>query len=261
VKILPPGAEQYDETLFKGVKAVVFDLDGTLYDNRWLPLRLIMARPWDIYSIYSERVVRKQLRGCDYGSAEAYYRAFFLLLAKRCHKSEASMRNWYFNRYIPRMCEVFRKHYKAYPGVQEMFDALEQTPVRFAVYSDYPQIEKRLESIGLAPERCGNLYCPEYFGAQKPAARPFQTIIRELGSTWGETIVVGDRDDTDGAGARASGMRFIRIYPPKKKKKDRDPSGDQIAVMLWPEFCRSFLHYIKKMQYPLELLNRDGGYS
>jgi FMN phosphatase YigB (HAD superfamily) len=257
VKILPPYIEQSNETLFKGVKAVVFDLDGTLYDNRWLPIRLILSCPKDLYLIFSERRVRKQLRGCDYGSAEAYYGAFFTLLAKKCHKSEAFMRNWYFNRYIPRMCKVFKKYYKAYPGVQDLFDALEQTPVRFAVYSDYPQIEKRLESIGLIPERCGNLYCPEYFGAQKPAARPFQTIIRELDSTWGETIMVGDRDDTDGAGARASGMRFIRISP----KKPRRLSGNHIAAMLWPEFCRSFLQYIKKMQYSLNLLNRDRGYS
>jgi HAD superfamily hydrolase (TIGR01549 family) len=258
VKILSPCSKQPNETLFKGVKAIVFDLDGTLYDNRKLPIRLIMACPWDTYRIFSERVTRKQLRGCDYGSSEAYYEAFFSLLAKKCHKSTASMRNWYFNRYIPRMCRVFRKYYKTYPGVQDLFDALEQASVRFAIYSDYPQIEKRLKALDLAPERCGNLYCPEYFGAQKPSARPFQTIIRELGSTWGETIMVGDRDDTDGAGARASGMRFIRIVP---QKKGRPASDDQIPGMLWPEFCRELLRYIEQMQYTLNLVNRDRGYS
>jgi FMN phosphatase YigB (HAD superfamily) len=255
VKIISPCSEQPNNTLFKGVKAVVFDLDGTLYDNRRLPIRLILAWPFDIYRIFFERVTRKRLRGCDYGSADAYYRVFFSLLAKKCHTSEAAMRDWYFNRYMPRMCRVFQKHYRAYPGVQDLFDALEQSPVRFAVYSDYPKIEKRLKSIGLIPERCGNLYCPEYFGAQKPAARPFQTIIRELDSTWGETIMVGDRDDTDGAGARASGMRFIRI------SSKPVPPGGQIATMSWPEFCRSFLRYIEKMQYSLNLVNRDRGYS
>jgi FMN phosphatase YigB (HAD superfamily) len=156
------------------------------------------------------------------------------------------------------MCEVFRKYYKIYPGVQDLFDALEQSPVRFAIYSDYPQIEKRLEALGLAPERCGNLYCPEYFGAQKPAARPFQTIIRELGSTWRETAMVGDRDDTDGAGARASGMRFIKIGP---KKQARPPAGGGIPALLWTEFCRGLLRYIGKMPVTLDLLNQDQGYS
>ena len=37
--------------MFSDVKAVIFDLDGTLYNFKWMPLRLIWSLPTDFFRI------------------------------------------------------------------------------------------------------------------------------------------------------------------------------------------------------------------
>ena len=45
----------------KNLKAIVFDLDGTLYESRHFPLRLILADPLHIGMLGAERKCRKKL--------------------------------------------------------------------------------------------------------------------------------------------------------------------------------------------------------
>ena len=40
------------------ISAVIFDLDGTLYDNKRLPLRLILADPLNVLTLAAERKAR-----------------------------------------------------------------------------------------------------------------------------------------------------------------------------------------------------------
>ena len=42
------------------IKAIIFDLDGTLYESRHFPLRLILADPLHICTLAAERKCRKQ---------------------------------------------------------------------------------------------------------------------------------------------------------------------------------------------------------
>ncbi|MBD3244291.1 MAG: HAD-IA family hydrolase, partial [Chitinivibrionales bacterium] len=51
----------------------------------------------------------------------------------------------------------------------------------------------------------------EEAGALKPNPRPFLDIASRFSLRPAEILVIGDRDDTDGAAAAACGMRFIRI--------------------------------------------------
>jgi FMN phosphatase YigB (HAD superfamily) len=69
---------------------------------------------------------------------------------------------------------------------------------------------ERLDASGLAPSACGLLCGPQDFGATKPAARPFREIAAALGKPPAEVTVIGDKDSTDGAGAAAAGMKFIK---------------------------------------------------
>ena len=194
-------------------KGIIFDFDGTLYDTALLPLRLIAAYPPDMFRIRNERIVRKEFAACDYASSEEYYRAFFASLGKACRLSPEQMRSWYFERYMPRMIRVLKKHYKPRPGVKELFllfcptRAAGKTLKKIAVYSDYPLLKERLKALDINTGVI-RLYGPESFGAQKPAPRPFLQIAGDLGLAPAETLVVGDREDTDGLGALGAGMRF-----------------------------------------------------
>jgi FMN phosphatase YigB (HAD superfamily) len=233
----------------RNIRAVIFDFDGTLYDYARLPLRIIRAAPWDLPRIWAERRTRKKLAGSDFGAAEAYYDEFFSQMAALCRCPAASARDWFFSRYIPRMIRVLKKYYRLRPGAAELFRLLDSgenpgfgkeprnLPRGIAVYSDYPCLRERMEALGLVPGERIRLYGPETFGAQKPAPGPFLRIARELGVSPAETLVIGDREDTDGAGALNAGMSFFRLddgrrryfrldpdrAPPKKKDRSFPP--------------------------------------
>jgi FMN phosphatase YigB (HAD superfamily) len=196
---------------------IIFDFDGTLYDTRHFPVRLIAAKPVDLFLVRAERRVRAGFTGRDYGSEEAYYREFFAELARLTRRSPASVQFWYREEYMPRMIRLLKAFYRCRPGTTELFEALRTggnvtgKPVPFAVYSDYPRTAERLAAIGIDGSLPFAVYGPEDFGAQKPAPRPFRTIAAALGCDPAGVLVVGDRDDTDGAGAAAAGMRYANI--------------------------------------------------
>jgi len=233
--------------LMHNIKGIIFDFDGTLFDNAYFGFFLIAANPLHAIRVWKERLVRKRFAGRDFATPERYYNAFFTAMGKMCFARPSRIQNWYFNRYMPRMVRVLRKHYQFRPGVQELFrrfDAATSTAPssnfpRAAVYSDYPFLKERMEAMGLRPGPGVSLYSPESFGAQKPAPRPFRQIAANLGIAPEEVLVVGDREETDGLGAFHAGMRFFcletgrrryfRVDPYRRRMKE-EPHGP-IMVM------------------------------
>jgi FMN phosphatase YigB (HAD superfamily) len=173
----------------------------------------------DVLTVREERRIRKELKGADFQSPEAYYTEFFERLSCRTGKNADVLRVWYFECYMPNMRRIMEEKYKARSSALEIFDALKGAGIKCAVYSDYPGVAERLTAVGLPPERCGNLYGPDMFGALKPAKRPFLTIAADLQCACEDILVIGDREDTDGEGARSSGMRFILIRTDKNWKE------------------------------------------
>jgi FMN phosphatase YigB (HAD superfamily) len=159
----------------------------------------------------AERRIRKELVGNDYLAVGTYYGEFFSRMAQLTGKPKKKLQSWYFDRYMPLMCGILRKHYRSRPGTAELFAYLAQGSFPFAVYSDYPRTAERLSCLGLDPASGAKLYGPEHFGAQKPAVRPFLLIAQDLGLPPDRILVIGDRCDTDGAGAAAAGMAYINI--------------------------------------------------
>jgi HAD superfamily hydrolase (TIGR01509 family) len=196
------------------IRALIFDFDGTLYEGRGFARRLVLARPGEAPLILAERRTRKALTGCDYGSPEAYDAEFFSRMARLAKRPAEDLRRWYFEAYMPRICGILRRHYRPRPGAAELLENLHRRGLPWAVYSDYPLTAERLAALGLAPPPEGRLYGPEHFGAQKPAVRPFLSIAAALGRSPDRTLVVGDRPDTDGAGAAAAGMPAAIIDRP-----------------------------------------------
>ncbi|MDR3171564.1 MAG: HAD family hydrolase [Treponema sp.] len=229
--------------VFQNIHGVIFDFDGTLFDYFRLPLYLILACPWDIKNIYRERVTRKKFAGCDFGSAERYYAEYFAQLSAQCHKPEPAVRAWYFNRFLPALIRVLKKHYKPRPGLQTLFNRFEtRDNVSVSIYSDYPVLQERLAALGVRPGGRFRLYGPESFGAQKPAPRPFLTIAKHMGVHPEETIVIGDREETDGIGALRAGMRFFCLETGRKRHFHLDPNrrplGNEVPSI--PMYCGSW---------------------
>ena len=236
----------------RNIRALVLDFDGTLYDYALLHLRLVRAWPGDLPRIWAERKTRRSFAGSDYGSAEAYYGEFFARMGALCRCPADAARDWFFSRYMPRMIRVLKRYYTLRPGVRELFRFLEgedgdrpgkgtaggKIPAGIAIYSDYPCLRERLGALGFSPGPRVRLYGPESFGAQKPAPGPFRAIAGEMGVSPGETLVIGDREDTDGAGALAAGMSFFRLDDGRRRyfrlDPDRRPPGKKDAFPVRP---------------------------
>ena len=83
--------------------------------------------------------------------------------------------------------------------------------IRLGVFSEYPS-EGKLECLGVRdPFSVVVSSCDPEVRRFKPDPAGFLHVARQLGSNPETTLVIGDRDDADGAGARAAGMRYVEI--------------------------------------------------
>jgi len=213
------------EKMITSVNGIIFDFDGTLFDNSRIAFYLISANPVATLRTWKERLVRKRFAGRDFQTPEKYFKAFFKELGKACCQPPEWLRNWYFNHYMPRMIRVLKKHYNAREGLQDLLQRAGSpgSSLKIAVYSDYPFLKERMEAIGLSVSENIRLYGPESFGAQKPASRPFLEIAKNMNLQPEEILVIGDREDTDGQGAFNAGMHFFCLETNNKRYNRFDP--------------------------------------
>ncbi len=227
---------------FTGIKAVIFDFDGTLYDFKHLTFHIICHSLKDLMLVKAERSTRKELRGKDFETEAHFHDAFFDIIASKTRKSKNYVRDWYFSVYLPRLIRVLEKYYTARAGTAFLFEELKKSAIQCAVYSDYTAVSHRLEAIGLNPEHCGLLYCSERLGSLKPSVRASKTICDDLHVLPSQILMIGDRADTDIAFAKNSGMKYIQIKTHKTKKTS---NHEHKNIMEWDVFFDLFVQYIK----------------
>lgn len=196
----------------RALKAVVFDIDGTLYRQgalrRAMLVRLLTAhlvRPltgWrTLTALQAYRRAQEQLRhDAQSGGAEAQ-------LALACERSRmdraavaACVERW-MEREPLAILQRFVQ-----PGLIEFLDACRARGLRLATLSDYPGDDK-LQALGIAQyfdvRLCAQ--APE-IGVFKPNPRGLHVAMERLGTTARETLYVGDRVDVDAAAAEAAAV-------------------------------------------------------
>ena len=189
-------------------KAVIFDLDGTLYDNKYLSFRMMAGGMRHLWKMVAEREGRKELAGRHYESPEKVYAALFGLMAEklRCKAEEAG--NWYHSFYMPLMVRVLEENRRARSWVRPLLEKLHSEGTVTAVFSDYDYADEKLKAIGLEPSLFDVVTDAFSEGGLKPCRESFLGVAGKLGMEPAEILVIGDREDTDGAGAKAAGMQF-----------------------------------------------------
>ena len=192
-----------------GIKAVIFDLDGTLYLKPGLPLRLICADVRHMFVLGNERKARAELKGQFFGNSDAYYTALFLRVAEMSHCTPEYAHSWYEKHYMPNMQRILQLHYKLEPWVPGVLHDLRSRGIKTAVYSDYGCVRERLEALGFDCNWADVVADAPTLGGLKPCKESALKICTEMGVAPEETLLIGDRDDTDGESARRCGMRFI----------------------------------------------------
>ncbi|KRA84433.1 HAD family hydrolase [Altererythrobacter sp. Root672] len=208
---------------WSGIKLVIFDVDGTLYDQ-W-PLRLDMARALIADSLQQRtldtirvlstfRKVRESLGDArSVGVSNEQFRR----TAKDRGCSEEHVRS-IVERWIEQE-PLARLRRRRTRGASELFSALKRNGRTIAAWSDYP-VEPKLATLELKADLavCSSDPAVNRF---KPDPAGLQLILDRTATSPDQAIVVGDRFDRDWEAARAISVpTLIRSF----RKNDRSPT-------------------------------------
>lgn len=209
------------------VRAVVFDLDGTLYDNKGLPLKLILGDIRNMWVLGAERKARKSIKGIHYGDAAGVYDALFARMAEVKRSLTAdSAREWYQQKYMPLQVAVLQLYYDLRPLAIEMLEGMRRKGVKVILYSDYGHETEKIEALGLSCELFDGIVSAAKMGGLKPCKESMVHLMKTFELDPATTLYVGDREDTDGESARAVGMRFVNV------KKSHEAWDDLIKTFI-----------------------------
>ena len=229
------------------LKAVIFDLDNTLYDYdaahavAWDSLRAFAAgalrvtpEQFDALHAAADRVLRERTGG---GCAAIHNRLLrYQMLLELIHQPVGlapEMAKLYWTALLAAM--------KPSPGAREALRALKDmglaTGVCTNMTADY-QFEK-LNRLGLMP-MIDFVVTSEEVSAEKPDRRIFDFCAKKAGCASGECAFVGDQLKGDILGALGAGMRPVWYCP---KGADEAPGIDAVSIAslaALPELIASF---------------------
>lgn len=192
------------------VQAILFDLDGTLYNQTKMQMFMIMElflyyviRPHKLFELrilYYFRKKRYEADGAE-NLEQAQYdvTAFFLKVSREEVRRIVTF--WIEKRplkYIKR-CR--------YDYISDLFKYIKVKGLDIAIVSDYP-VEQKLKALELHADM---LICStdKEVNSFKPNPDGFLLASHKLGIRPENCIVIGDRDEKDGEGARRAGMIFV----------------------------------------------------
>ncbi|MEX1025198.1 MAG: HAD family hydrolase [Planctomycetota bacterium] len=200
------------------IEALLFDLDGTLYDAR--PVRrglafellasiVMTAKPWRalraIRVLRTYRALHEELRGSGPGMALRQTSEAARRTGVPVAEVEAIVGEWMLERPLARLVAAAR------PGLGALLDAAQARGWRLGCLSDYP-VSQKLAALGLT-ERLSFMACtsdPD-IDAPKPSPVGFLAAARAWGLDPERVLYVGDREAVDRAGARAAGMPCVLV--------------------------------------------------
>lgn len=193
------------------IKAAIFDLDGTLYDKRFLKLRIACheIRTGYFWYLLRERSCRVLMRGRDYGNQSLFYEHFFHNISPQ-HPELAE--KWYKEHYLPLQADILHNHYNQDSWVQARLEELHQKGIKCVVYSDYGYADEKLRAIGLDPSNFDAIFDAPSLGGLKPSRKSSLRLIEKLGLKPEEVIFVGDRVECDVAAAKKIGAKYEFLF-------------------------------------------------
>jgi FMN phosphatase YigB (HAD superfamily) len=228
---------------FSIIRALLFDLDGTLYWQRRLralmalelatmPLSGPLKAPKRWRALQAYRAAQECLRGSESGDAAG---AQLAAAAEASGLPVAEVRTlvdeWMMERPLKylQFCRA--------AGVDRFLDTVDRGGLRAGVLSDYPAGAK-LHALGLegrfSPVLCST--DPE-IGAFKPHPRGYLRACEIWNLEPAQVLVVGDRPDVDAAGAAAAGMPCVIVG------RTAGAATPQLPYTTFPSFeglCRVF---------------------
>ena len=207
------------------IRAVIFDMDGTIFDTETVLLRvweqLVEAGmiPADIFELLPGMVGK--IRSAIHQDLLAHYGKDFPL--EELYRTRAEM--------IER--ELDRNGVPLKPGVPQVFEALREKGLRTAIATSTSagSVADYMRRTGLAPY-FDTIVTGDRVTNGKPAPDIFLLAARELGCRPEECLVVEDSHNGVRAGA-AAGMRVVMIPDVQKATEEFCRLSFRVCDTMW----------------------------
>ena len=214
---------------WRDIRLVAFDVDGTLYRQR--PLRLRMGRDMLIHTIAkcdrnAISVISAYRRIREHLAAEEVVDFEPVLIAETAKATSMSPER--VHAIVSEWIETRPLRYLRsclFSGVPQLFAGLRRADKKIGIFSDYPATEK-LAAMGLAAH---HVVAASDVGLLKPHARGLQSVMAAANAAAQETLFIGDRADRDGVAGQRAGVRvLIRSSKPIEKFQTFKTFHDQL---------------------------------
>ena len=202
------------------IKAIIFDLDDTLYDYKALE-----RAAFDCVG----ELVRERLGVSEEQYGDAFMRARLATKEKLGETATSHSRMLYFQKTLEYLdirplylaLEMYETYWgffldnmNLYPGARELLEALHEKYIRVGVCTDLlAHIQHRkLRRLGMMDD-VDCLVTSEEAGVEKPAPGIFKLCLEKLRLPAEEVCFVGDNLERDVKGAMAAGMQAVWFHP------------------------------------------------
>lgn len=204
------------------IKAVAFDIDGTMYPdlNLYIKIAPYFFKNLNFFIQYNK--VRKILHRT--APLPDFFEYQGRLLGEYMQIPTIEARRLIDEKVYHGLCRYF-EIVKPYPHVLETFQKFKEAGLKLAILSDFPPHQKG--SIFGCADYCDVIMGSEECGALKPSAFTFGTLARRLNLKPEEILYVGNSIPSDIHGAKNAGMKAAYILSGwrrivGKKAKDAD---------------------------------------
>jgi HAD superfamily hydrolase (TIGR01549 family) len=201
------------------IKAILFDLDDTLFDHRHSS-REGLRSVWKRYTCFQEMTL-DEFELEHRGMLEKIHLSQVLVGKLSLEEARAErFRHLFLNRNVEvdfdtsrNAAEIFRnsfeKNFRRIKGAEELLKALKKNYKIGIITNNFiNEQENKLKQIGLI-SYIDHMITSEEIGVAKPHPLLFSTACERLGASPDTAVMIGDSWDNDIAGANAVGMKCI----------------------------------------------------
>ncbi|MCL2443189.1 MAG: HAD family hydrolase [Treponema sp.] len=211
-----------------GIEGIGFDLDGTLYPNYRLNIKLFSfaLKEMRLLTAFGKArtIIRKEQEDESFILRDNFYEYQTGITAKILSVPAEGLKEK-IDRLMYRGWEPLFKKVKLFKGVMETLNSLRKAGYKLGLLSDFPP-ETKLENLGISGIWDAVL-CSELCGALKPHPLSFNKLADAMGLPPEKIMYIGNSLSYDVAGAAKTGMKTAWIKSPfiansgnKKPKPD-----------------------------------------
>jgi len=213
--------------MLNDIKGVAFDLDGTLYPNYSLNLRLVpfIIKEWRLLSAFGKarNIIREEQKN-DPAKIHNNFYEYQAEITAKILSSQPELLKEKIERLIYRGWEPFFKNIKLFKQSKEALIVLRKAGYKMGLLSDFPP-DTKLEYLRISDLWDATL-CSEQCGALKPHSKSFIELAKAMDLTPDKILYVGNSHSYDVAGAARTGMKTAWIKSRFASSSGKNPKPD-----------------------------------